>query len=83
MPGKQAPGLVCRLVEKYRYMHWELEFANLFETRGGFDLVLGNPPWIKVEWNEGGVLGDAEPLFVLRNMTASALGPCRHPGGCP
>ena len=66
-------GLVRELAERYRYLHWELEFAELFARRGGFDLVLGNPPWIKVEWNEGGVLGDAEPLFVLRNFTASAL----------
>ncbi len=66
-------GLVQELAERYRYLHWELEFAELFERRGGFDLVLGNPPWIKVEWNEGGVLGDAEPLFVLRKFTASVL----------
>nr|MDA8403420.1 hypothetical protein [Desulfobacteraceae bacterium] len=66
-------GLVQELSERYRYLHWELEFADMFARRGGFDLVLGNPPWIKVEWNEGGVLGDAEPLFVLRNFTASTL----------
>ncbi|MDM8536622.1 hypothetical protein QUF70_07710 [Desulfobacterales bacterium HSG17] len=65
--------LVKELGERYRFLHWELEFADLFERNGGFDLVLGNPPWIKVEWNEGGVLGDAEPLFVLRKMSASAL----------
>jgi hypothetical protein len=66
-------GLVAELSEKYRYLHWELEFAHQFERRGGFDLVVGNPPWIKVEWKEGGVLGDAEPLFVLRKLSASAL----------
>ncbi len=60
-------GIVCDLAERYRFLHWELEFADLFEDRGGFDLVLGNPPWIKVEWNEGGVMGDVEPLFVLRS----------------
>ncbi len=66
-------GLVRELAERYRYLHWELEFAELFARRGGFDLVLGNPPWIKVEWNEGGVLGDVEPLFVLRKLSASSL----------
>ena len=25
--------------------HWEVEFAEVFEERGGFDVVLGNPPW--------------------------------------
>ncbi|MGF1615552.1 MAG: N-6 DNA methylase, partial [Gammaproteobacteria bacterium] len=42
-------------------------------ARGGFDLVLGNPPWIKVEWEEGGVLGDHNPLFILRGHSASTL----------
>ena len=50
------------------FHHWELVFADLFyaphgegRPRGGFDLVLGNPPWIKVEWKEAGVLGDFDP----------------------
>jgi len=66
-------GLVQKLAERYRFLHWELEFADLFARRGGFDLILGNPPWIKVEWNEGGVMGDKEPLFVLRKFSASKL----------
>ena len=65
--------LVRELAGKYRFLHWELEFADLFADKGGFDLVLGNPPWIKVEWTEGGVLGDAEPLFVLRKFSAAKL----------
>ena len=56
-----------------RFMHWELMFADVFRTRGGFDLVLGNPPWIKVEWNEAGVLGEANPLLAIRKISASAL----------
>lgn len=69
--------LVQELAEKYRFLHWELEFADVFADCGGFDLVLGNPPWIKVEWNEGGVMGDVEPLFVLRNYTATKLAQLR------
>lgn len=69
--------LVQELVEKYRFLHWELEFADVFAERGGFDLVLGNPPWIKVEWNEGGVMSDVEPLFALRSYGASKLAQLR------
>jgi len=65
--------LVRSLGEQYRFLHWELEFADLFSSQGGFDLILGNPPWLKVEWNEGGVMGDVEPLFVLRKLSASKL----------
>jgi hypothetical protein len=31
--------------EDYRPFHWELEFPEVFET-GGFDAVLGNPPYV-------------------------------------
>ncbi len=68
---------VMDLYERYRFLHWELEFADIFAERGGFDLVLGNPPWIKVEWNEGGVMSDKEPLFVLKKYSASRLAALR------
>jgi len=54
-------------------MHWELAFADVFRSRGGFDLILGNPPWLKVEWNEAGILGEANPLFAIRKFSASDL----------
>lgn len=57
--------------QRQRFLHWELEFADLFAERGGFDLILGNPPWIRVQWSEAGVLGDADPSFVLRKLSAT------------
>lgn len=65
--------LVRSIAERHRFLHWELEFADIFEDRGGFDLILGNPPWIKIEWNEGGVMADVEPLYILRNYSAPQL----------
>ena len=65
--------LARELGEKYRYLHWELEFADLLQDRGGFDLILGNPPWIKVQWEEGNIMGDHEPLFVLKKYSATKL----------
>ena len=79
---KQFPRLkfVDDLARRHRFHHWELVFADLFyvgtpdnRVRGGFDLVLGNPPWVKVRWIEGGVLGDYNPLFVLRGHSASEI----------
>ncbi|NIC38365.1 class I SAM-dependent DNA methyltransferase [Halomonas desiderata] len=61
------------LGEHYRFFHWELAFADLFATRGGFDITLGNPPWRKVEWQEGGILGDHNPRFVLHKLSAKQL----------
>jgi hypothetical protein len=69
--------LVTQLAKRYRFLHWELEFADLFAERGGFDLVLGNPPWIKVEWTEAGILGDVNPRFVFDQLSASRLNQLR------
>lgn len=71
---KQVDDIARRL----RFLHWELEFADIFEDRGGFDLMIGNPPWLKVQWNEGGILGDVEPEFVLRGTSASNLAKLRN-----
>jgi hypothetical protein len=65
--------LVSQLAAEKRFFHWELEFADIFSIEGGFDLILGNPPWIKIEWQEGDVLGDYEPLTVIRKLSASKL----------
>ncbi len=65
--------LVHELSERHRFFHWELTFADVFADNGGFDLILGNPPWLKVEWQEAGVLGDFHPLFNLRKFSATKL----------
>lgn len=69
------------VAEARRFMHWELCFADVLRgaTRasGGFDLILGNPPWLKVEWNEAGILGEKNPLFAIRKLSASDLAKLR------
>ena len=84
---EQFPRLrfVDELAARHRFHHWELAFADVFygeraggEIRGGFDLVVGNPPWVKVEWKEGDVLGDYNPLFALRGYSATAIAELRH-----
>ncbi|MBV0934404.1 Eco57I restriction-modification methylase domain-containing protein [Marinobacterium weihaiense] len=74
--------LAQEIADRERFFHWELVYADIFAARdestpGGFDLILGNPPWLKVEWQEGGVLGDHNPLFVLRKFSASRLNALR------
>lgn len=63
--------LVREIAEQNHFMHWELEFADLFKERGGFDLVIGNPPWIKIEWKEQSILSDKNPMFAVKNLTAT------------
>jgi hypothetical protein len=61
------------IARKRRFFHWNLVFADIFREYGGFDLTLGNPPWLKVEWNSGAVLGDFEPKFILRSFTGPQM----------
>jgi len=65
--------LVEGIAVQRRFMHWELCFADIFSRRGGFDLIVGNPPWLKVEWNEAGILGEFNPLFAIRKFSATEL----------
>ena len=76
--GSDRLTLVHEIAEKYKFFHWELEFADVFADSGGFDLMLGNPPWIKIEWNEGAVMGDVQPLYLLRDFTAPQLAKLRE-----
>ena len=34
----------AELAAKYRFFHWHLAFPDIMQ-KGGFDVVLGNPPW--------------------------------------
>ena len=42
---------VRTLAHQYRFFHWHIEFPAVFgsEGDGGFDLVLGNPPWERIQ----------------------------------
>lgn len=40
-----------RLSGQYQFFHWHLAFPEVFAT-GGFDCVLGNPPWERVKLQE-------------------------------
>lgn len=43
-----------------RAFHWPLEFADVME-RGGFDCVLGNPPWERIKLQEQEFFASLDP----------------------
>lgn len=63
--------LVRKIANDNKFMHWELEFADVFADKGGFDLVIGNPPWVKLEWKEQNVLSDKNPMFAVKKLSAT------------
>ncbi|MFD9478324.1 MULTISPECIES: class I SAM-dependent DNA methyltransferase [Streptomyces] len=60
------------VAEQQGFFHWELEFAQVFGGPGGFDLQVGNPPWVRPRWQEDLVLGELEPWFVLTEKPSAA-----------
>lgn len=48
------------------FFHWELDFASVF-GRGGFDLQLGNPPWVRPDWDENAVYAEFDPWWQLND----------------
>lgn len=69
--------VVQKVSAKQKFLHWELEFADVFAKKGGFDLILGNPPWLQVRWEESGIMGEANPIFDIRSFSASKLNSLR------
>ncbi|MET9244942.1 class I SAM-dependent DNA methyltransferase [Nonomuraea sp. NPDC003709] len=52
------------IAEEQGFFHWELQFAQIFK-KGGFDLQVGNPPWVRPRWIEAPILAELEPWFML------------------
>ena len=53
--GRESHGLLVQnatgALEGARAFHWPLEFPDIM-SRGGFDVVLGNPPWERIKLQE-------------------------------
>jgi hypothetical protein len=73
-------GEIDRLSEQYRFLHFHLAFPDVFRLQknneqpenphtgwnGGFDVVLGNPPWERVKLQE-------KEWFASRNPTIANI----------
>ena len=87
--GEGAPPPVLvetarRIAEEYGLFHWELAFPDVF-ARGGFDVVVGNPPWERVKLQEQEFFAGREPsIAAARNAAARkkliAALPITNPG---
>lgn len=68
--GKEIAG-------EQKFHHWELVFTEILgsgvDKKGGFDLILGNPPWLRFKWSEAPVLYDLEPILGVKETSTSEL----------
>ncbi len=62
--------LVQELAATYRFHHPQLEFLEVFWERGGFDLIAGNPPWLKLQFEEKDVIAERFPEVKIKNVSA-------------
>ena len=62
-----------RIAAQQGFFHWELEFATVYQ-RGGFDLQLGNPPWVRPRSDVDALLAEGDPWWQLAvNPTQAAV----------
>jgi hypothetical protein len=58
-----------RIADEYGLFHWELAFPHVF-ARGGFDVVLGNPPWERVKLQEQEFFARRDPTIAKAQNAA-------------
>lgn len=58
-------GVVRDIAQREGFFHWELDFAQVFR-QGGFDVQVGNPPWVRLDWSDSVILGEHDPFFQLQ-----------------
>ena len=66
---------ITRLAKEYQFFHWHLEFPDVFRIpsdnedseneqmgwSGGFDCILGNPPWERIKLQEKEFFAERNP----------------------
>ena len=64
--SREVKAEIAKLADRYQFFHWHLAFLNVFQPKaseeigddeilgwdGGFDVVLGNPPWERIKIQE-------------------------------
>ncbi|MGW1196371.1 Eco57I restriction-modification methylase domain-containing protein [Streptomyces sp. NPDC002536] len=89
---------IVRLGAEYRFFHWHLEFPEIFRVHadqptagvdpvtgwaGGFDCVLGNPPWDKVDFEDKKYFSVVEPSLAEISGTARRTAIAKWADGHP
>ncbi|MDO5500722.1 MAG: class I SAM-dependent DNA methyltransferase, partial [Propionibacteriaceae bacterium] len=56
--------VVREVATRQGFFHWEVDFAPVF-GRGGFDLQVGNPPWVRPRGDVDALLAETDPWWML------------------
>jgi hypothetical protein len=64
-------GVAVEVAARERFVHFDLIFADVMKARGGFDLIVGNPPWAKPSWDPVAVIEELDPAYKTKSLSAS------------
>ena len=68
-------GIGHHIAGQQHFHHWELIFTEILgpgrQCHGGFDVIVGNPPWIKATWNDALLLSDFDPLLGVKDAKSA------------
>lgn len=57
-------GVCDKVAAQQGFFHWQLDYAPAF-ARGGFDLQVGNPPWVRPRGDVEALLAEGDPWWQL------------------
>ncbi len=67
---KKRIKIVYKTRDTQRFFHFQLEFIEVFMEKGGFDIIIGNPPWVRSQFEEKEVMSELYPELIIRNVSA-------------
>jgi hypothetical protein len=89
MPGLTTPSIqdltthyprlktVKKVSNETAFNHWELVFVDIFIFNDGFQVTLGNPPWVLPDFNEANLFADFFPIIDIRNYRSPQVAKIR------
>ncbi|MDP2752441.1 MAG: hypothetical protein Q8O31_07560 [Rhodocyclaceae bacterium] len=67
-PGEALLDDLRQIAARERFFHWQTEFPTVFP--GGFDIVLGNPPWDRIKLQEVEWFAERDPAIAKKPRAA-------------
>ena len=65
-PTEEIRNYTRQLADEMKFFHWELMFPDVFVRNGGFDAILGNPPWEISKPKSQEFFAEYDPIFRTR-----------------
>lgn len=63
--------IVQHVADSQAFFHWDLDFSAVM-CRGGFDLQVGNPPWVRPTVDLDALYAEHDPWFMLAHKPTQA-----------